>query len=71
MLHPYNNSTKKLLSLVPAVVFTGHFTRFKSTSPLVSVALRQELTQKAASRPLFVCARRLTPLFFIRYVVSH
>ena len=25
MLHPYNNSTNKLLSLVPAVVFSGPF----------------------------------------------
>ena len=46
MKHPYNNSTKKLISLVPAVVFTGPFTRFISTSPSVSVALRQELTHK-------------------------
>ena len=46
MLHPYNNSTKKFLSLVSAVAFSGPF-----WNSLI----------KAASRSLFVCARRFAP----------
>ena len=63
MLHPYNNGTKKLLSLGASCCFYCNFTRFISTSLSVSVAKpcdRNSLI-KAASRPLFACARRFAP----------
>ena len=49
MLHPYKNSTKKLLSLVPAVVFSGPCIIIHDTNKAQSAEHKRT---KAAKQPL-------------------